>query len=361
MSKSHSLLSPSGASRWVACPGSVNLCRDIESKTSSYAEEGTAAHEMAEIALQKGVDLKSLVGQQSKDAPEYKFSDVMAGYLFSYVDRCRELMEKADFIWVEEKFTILEEFDVKGTSDFTCVYGNTLHIVDLKYGQGVSVGAKDNMQLMLYAWGAYQLVCGDALGIEWVVLEISQPRKESFPQHVISVTELFEFIENIKKSAERALDPNCSEFEIGKWCTFCDGKLKCPKMREKAQNLAVQVFDEIKDSPMEEVAEILDIASAIRGYLDAVEKYALEQALAGVVIPNYKVVEGRKGNEKWNDEEMLPMVLPLDEEMLYEKKLISPAQAKKLLPKGFDLSSVTSRTEGKPTLVESSDKRKSII
>ena len=47
--REHSELSASGAYRWMACPGSVQLCRTVPAKpSSSYALEGTAAHELAE-------------------------------------------------------------------------------------------------------------------------------------------------------------------------------------------------------------------------------------------------------------------------------------------------------------------------
>lgn len=47
----HARLSPSSAERWMTCPGSVKLAEGIEDKGSSYAAEGTAAHELAEHIL----------------------------------------------------------------------------------------------------------------------------------------------------------------------------------------------------------------------------------------------------------------------------------------------------------------------
>lgn len=50
MSK-HALLSPSSAHRWCSCPGSVALTKDLPNVSSPYAEEGTRAHRLAELAL----------------------------------------------------------------------------------------------------------------------------------------------------------------------------------------------------------------------------------------------------------------------------------------------------------------------
>ena len=47
----HALLSPSAAHRWCNCPGSVALTKDLPNASSPYAEEGTRAHRLAELAL----------------------------------------------------------------------------------------------------------------------------------------------------------------------------------------------------------------------------------------------------------------------------------------------------------------------
>ena len=49
MSK-HALLSASGSSRWLECPPSAHLELQFPKKSSSYADEGTAAHELCELA-----------------------------------------------------------------------------------------------------------------------------------------------------------------------------------------------------------------------------------------------------------------------------------------------------------------------
>ena len=50
-SRKHALLSASGASRWINCPPSARLTEGMADKWSAYADEGTAAHEYAEIKL----------------------------------------------------------------------------------------------------------------------------------------------------------------------------------------------------------------------------------------------------------------------------------------------------------------------
>ena len=49
--RTHSLLSPSSAHRWLNCPPSARMCEQFPEETSIYAEEGTTAHALGEIKL----------------------------------------------------------------------------------------------------------------------------------------------------------------------------------------------------------------------------------------------------------------------------------------------------------------------
>lgn len=49
--KAHAVLSASGSKRWLTCTPSAKLEQKFEEETSAYAEEGTLAHEIAELKL----------------------------------------------------------------------------------------------------------------------------------------------------------------------------------------------------------------------------------------------------------------------------------------------------------------------
>ena len=49
--RSHSVLSPSGAHRWLVCTPSALLEQQFPDTTSEAAQEGTLAHELAELKL----------------------------------------------------------------------------------------------------------------------------------------------------------------------------------------------------------------------------------------------------------------------------------------------------------------------
>ena len=60
MSIKHALLSASSSDRWLACPPSALLNKKFEDVPSSFAQEGTDAHSLAQYKLEKalGIDTK---------------------------------------------------------------------------------------------------------------------------------------------------------------------------------------------------------------------------------------------------------------------------------------------------------------
>ena len=57
----HALLSPSSAHRWLNCPPSAKLCASVKDVSSTYAQQGTDAHELCQYKLEKalGIDSKN--------------------------------------------------------------------------------------------------------------------------------------------------------------------------------------------------------------------------------------------------------------------------------------------------------------
>jgi len=116
---------------------------------------------------------------------------------------------------------------------------------------------------------------------------------------------------------------------------------------------------------LEEMAEILQHKKLIIDFLNAVEAKALELELAGTDVPGFKVVEGRSVRA-WRGKDIdIEAVLTqygVDIDDIYTRKLISPAQAEKVLGKKnfVEIEEWIIKPEGKPTLVADSDKRGSL-
>lgn len=85
----HATLSPSGAVRWMTCPGSVALTKDMADTSSKYADEGTDAHELAALCLETNTNAGAYLGRVLTEG--HTVDDDMARYVQQYVNYVRDL------------------------------------------------------------------------------------------------------------------------------------------------------------------------------------------------------------------------------------------------------------------------------
>lgn len=154
--KVHALLSSSSAERWLNCPPSVRLGEGIETPSSVFAEEGTNAHALCEYKLNRA--LGKIIPYPELTMFDKEMDKCSDSYVSFVLEKMNEMKEESKdevefFIehqvnfdtWVKEGF---------GTADCILVNSKRLHIIDFKYGRGVSVDSTNNSQLKLYALGA---------------------------------------------------------------------------------------------------------------------------------------------------------------------------------------------------------------
>ena len=154
----HMKYSPSGASRWLNCPGSLTLNSDTEDRSSDYAAEGTAAHALVHRCFLLDVDATDFPGQQVEG---FEINQEMAEGVQLYLDVIKsETLKAGEGADVEiEKFvTCAANQDFGGTIDCLIVSSECLTIVDFKYGVGVGVEVEGNLQLLSYATIAMSLI-----------------------------------------------------------------------------------------------------------------------------------------------------------------------------------------------------------
>lgn len=368
---SHALLSASGAHRWLLCTPSAKLEEQFPDSTSTYAEEGTLAHELCENKVKKsllGLTIKEYNSALKKIKGNKLYQNEMDKYTDEYLDYILEKVHSFDYpptIIVEKRVDfssyVPEGF---GTADCIILGDGELHIVDFKYGKGVEVSAEYNPQMMLYALGAY-LEYSFLFQIEAVKMTIVQPRIGNISEYSMLVEELLEWAElTVKPKAQMAWNGE-GDFVAGEHCKFCRAKALC---RERARkNLEAEKF-ELKEGPLlslDEIGEALKKAIDLAKWAEDLKEYALAESLKGNDIPGWKAVEGR-GNRNFTDNDLAIKKLKeagIAEELLYERKQYTLAQIEKLVgTKDFKkiVGDLVVKNPGKPTLVVDTDKREKI-
>ena len=382
----HSMLSPSAAERWMNCFGSGFLSEGMPEKTSKYADEGTLAHALGEHILTENPNV--FTGAVDLDQAQ---RDEMLANVRIYTDYINELMKQPGAILhVEQQVKITE--NCWGTSDATvwAPKSETLYINDLKYGAGIPVSVRGNLQLKLYGLGAL-LTCGYPADI--INVAIIQPRIRHEDGCVRSVdydaVDLIEFHADVLAAENKVLEANrdgesdmktygyLTKFwedtylhPTEKGCRFCLAAPKCPKLLKESKQLASQVFGPTQAYNPKELAEVLDRLPLLEGWIKNVREFAYNEAEAGRVPPTYKLVE-KRAIRKWKDNVVdicLMGVLKLtDESLVYKPKDLLPVgDILKLCPgknveeRSKVLEPFTVKESSGHTLVPESDKRESV-
>lgn len=375
MPELHAKLSSSASKRWLGCPGSVKLSEHYPNGSSIYADEGTIAHGVAEGMISK--DDKLVQKYEVEAAKFYGEHPELNGtflemkmILQPYVDYVFE--EYAEQVHEDEAAQLMTEERVDlteyipggfGTSDVVILRQGRLHIIDLKYGKGVSVSAEDNPQLKLYALGT--LARFDMLyDIEDVVMTIYQPRLDNVSTDTIKAKDLYAWGEEvIKPGAQLALSED-APVHAGDWCQFCPARYDCKERARDAMELQ-KYLGQMVLSP-EEIAEILGKIDRLTKFAEDIKDSALTKALDGEEIPGWKVVEGRSIRKYVGSEEEIVRQCEgagYDQALLYERKLLTITNMEKLMGKkqfAEVLGAYVEKPEGKPTLAPESDKRPAI-
>lgn len=361
--RAHALLSASSAARWLACPPSAVAAEAYPQQDTEYTREGTLAHEVAEIIARASLD-----GSSWLNAINAKGGDVnkeMVEHAQAYADYIHEqvkdpaavilLEQRVDFSpWVPDGF---------GTCDCILIQGDTLDIIDYKYGQGVAVSAIDNPQMKLYALGALNDY-GIAYDVAKVKMHIFQPRIDNTSTDELTVEALTEWADKtVKPTAEKAFKGKGTH-SPGAHCKFCPHAGRCKALTKLCTEYVTTHGAKIAVPVLapHEVAEVLHMEPLISLWLKRVKDMALTTLLDGGEIPGFKVVAGR-GSRTWADDLEAGQALVAagySNDQITKTELLSPAAMEKALGKKKVAELVGGHiltTTGAPTVVPVTDKR----
>lgn len=386
--RAHSKLGASSMYRWRACPGSVRLSEGLPRKSSVYAAEGSVAHEIAEQKLRARVDPAAAA------AGEYRWHEV--GEIVKYdghdIEVTQEMHDCVDQ-YVETivahasqpgcELLIEQRLDLSrlhpamfGTSDAIVIDHNKgeVWVYDYKHGAGIAVDAEDNEQMQFYAVGA---LLRTAVPLKLVGVCIVQPRAFHAlgPVRRWSMTpgDVFRFIDALQEAAEATEKPDAA-LAVGEHCRFCPAAQfnACPELKRVAletasQDFAVVAMPGTDAAPIydpEELNRILRKLPAIKAWVERVESFAREEALAGRGSPGHKLVRG-KGSRELKDVSAFRTWLELGQGIAFSAMHTAPAlksvaQIEKSLPKELvkEFKNEHTRTiPGGLVLTEIEDKR----
>ena len=353
--RDHALLSASSAHRWLACPPSAVAAEAYPDQDTEFTREGTLAHEVAE-AVASG----RLLSETRRIAPE------MLDCAKQYADYIEEQKKSADAVVLLEQRVDFSPWvpDGFGTCDCIIIQGDTLTIIDYKYGQGVAVDAKDNPQMKLYALGALNDY-GFACDVKRVEMHIFQPRIDNISRDETTVDELLAWADKtVKPIAEKAAKGKGTHTP-GEHCRFCPHAGRCRSLTKVCTEYVEthQMRVAVPVLAPHEVAEVIRMEPLISLWLKRVKDQALTTLMDGGEIPGFKCVEGKQGNRKWKDDlevNALLMKNGYSYEEYTKTELLTVAQMEKALGKAKVealLGELITREPGKPTIAPETDKR----
>ena len=127
------MLSPSGAHRWMRCPGSLGLESKLSDQPSKYAAEGTIAHQVASECLQDRINGGSMtpddyLGRMMEaDGFEFCVTKDMVAHVEKYIEFVFQTAGEEGQILVEKRVDFSAAIGVPnstGTADTIILFPN---------------------------------------------------------------------------------------------------------------------------------------------------------------------------------------------------------------------------------------------
>jgi len=351
----------STASRVINCPGSVALVAKMPPKPSStYADEGTLLHDAIALILDGKETSQSVIGMKYKgiELTQELFDDKLAPALAALeeIDPNNEM----EFL-VETKVSFGDLIPgAFGSTDLMGRLGDRAIVLDWKFGSGVAVSAENNYQGMYYAAAAMRTI-----GCDWVFrdakeIEIIIVQPPHVKRWVTTFDRIKEFERELVLAVKKSADAD-APLNMGSHCRWCAAKPTCPQMTGAVDRV---VKNQMQNIDAANLSRYLEQADLVEQWVSDVRALAFDLLEKDTPVPGYKLV-AKRGTRQWVDENKVESELKsfIESDLMYTKKIISPAQAEKILkkaklelPEGLAVS-VSSGS----TLARDSDPRPAIV
>ena len=320
--RTHSILSPSSSSIWLNCTPSALMSELMPEVESEYTDEGTNAHKLAEFKVQSLVAGNSEAEDPRADS---EFADKVSSEMETCTDSYAQCISQFVGIAEEDGYAADVHTEIRldlsfcipegtGTADCVIIAGDTLRIVDFKYGAFHKVDGRRNTQMMIYALGAANHF-REYGPFAKVMMTVFQPRMDNVFTDTISMRELENWKNTVLVPKARLAIAGEGELAKGSHCDFCRAKLLCRLYRsemveniKKVRNMYDITLNSLsreearlkKDDKLaamanmlsvDEIADALIIGEGMSDWLKNIREHAKTMALAGTKIPGFKLIE----------------------------------------------------------------------
>jgi hypothetical protein len=319
----------STAKRVINCPGSVAMVQKMPPKPSSkYADEGTLLHDTIAEHLATLKPLESFLGKKYED--QVLTQELIDDKLVPALALLDEIDPKQEMSYEVETRVGFGDLlpGVFGSTDFVGRLGDRAVVLDWKFGDGVSVSAEENEQLMFYAAAAMRTdalkwAFEGATEIECVIVQPPMIRR-----WVTTPERIAQFEHQLVKAVKAAEQPDAG-LKSGEHCRWCAAKPVCPQMTGEVERAALVQLKEL-DAAM--LGQYLAKADVLEGWITDLRALAFQMLEKNVPVPGYKLVM-KQARRQWRDDAKAATMLIDAGIDPIKKELISPAVAEKLLKK----------------------------
>lgn len=376
--RAHAELGGSSAERWMHCPGSYYLYKQLRGEPELHPNtiRGTKAHGVAESHLKAFLEVKIHGTATTKitaadDDPE--LTEWAVEYVKNVWENVLEFSITGKAFGVEDEFTISQDLSMWGFVDFWCVYvddrGKRVGVIlDFKTGHH-AVDVKGNAQLAFYAVALRAWVRSQGKDLDYVRIAVHQVTSDpKYKEDKITAKQLDAWEKKFYKAAKTIFVDKKATFKCGDYCEFCRAKGICKKYLSKVEGdtkliisaatpMSGVVVEQLSDEQLRAIALNKEFVLSI---CKAVDAQIIARHLAGNPVEGTKVIRGA-GKRCWKEmpeEVLINSLTALGIEEPYVKKVITISKAEAAMGAAkLDLAPLLDRTEGSLSIVPDSDFR----
>ncbi len=363
----HARLGPSNH-RWPVCAGSVREEAEYPDVAGAAAVDGTGSHLLLELCMQNNCRAEAydghIVGANHPDNP--------LGWMVS-LERIKRVQECLDYVArrvselkmdypyseiVVESESQSNPGEKYGRSDWwgtvditiTVTYNGAIQfveVIDYKDGRGY-VNCVGNSQLVSYMTGKLPQG-GENIPVRMTIV---QPKTDPSVRYCNTYSNQIAIEANMLAEAAARTDDPDAPLTHGEHCQWCKHKPNCNAkgysslgvMKMTTEDIAAtggsslfelvnEMLGDITAVSADKLVQLADAREGIIAVFDKVEAEMQRRIESGDTIEGYAMLPGN-GSNQWSveEEEIVKMLKArrLTNDIIYPKKLISPAQVLKL-------------------------------